>query len=90
MARDDQGISQKVFSNSQEQYAENEHNEFCLKENETFCQCWKMLNEVLLACPHYGYETWRVISFFYDGLSSSMRQLVEMMCNCEFMSKARD
>jgi hypothetical protein len=31
-----------------------------------------------------------VISFFYDGLTSNMRQFVEMMCNGEFMNKAPD
>jgi hypothetical protein len=63
---------------------------FAIKENETFFQCWERFKELLLACPHHGYETWRVISFFYDSLSSSMRQFVEMMCNGEFMSKAPD
>jgi len=28
--------------------------------------------------------------FFYDGLTSNMRQFVEMMCNGEFMNKAPD
>ena len=45
---------------------------------------------MLLACPHHGYETWRVISFFYDGLFSNMRQFVEMMGNGEFMNKSPD
>lgn len=60
---------------------------FSQKENETFFRCWERFKELLLTCPHHGYETWRVISFFYDGLSSEMRQFVEMMCNGEFMDK---
>jgi hypothetical protein len=63
---------------------------FAMKENETFFQCWERFKELLLSCPHHGYETWRVISFFYDRLSSKMRQFVEMMCNGEFMNKAPD
>ncbi len=60
---------------------------FAQKDGETFFQCWERFKDLLLACPHHGYEIWRVISFFYDGLSSNMRQFVEMMCNGEFMSK---
>ena len=60
---------------------------FSQKDGETFFQCWERFKDLLLACPHHGYEIWRVISFFYDGLSSNMRQFVEMMCNDEFMNK---
>jgi len=63
---------------------------FAMKENETFFQCWEWFKDLLLSCPHHGYETWWVISFFYDGLTSNMRQFVEMMCNGEFMNKAPD
>uniref|UniRef100_A0A2N9J0B0 Retrotransposon gag domain-containing protein n=1 Tax=Fagus sylvatica TaxID=28930 RepID=A0A2N9J0B0_FAGSY len=63
---------------------------FSQKENETFFQCWERFKDLLLACPHHGYDTWRVISFFYDGITSNMRQFVEMMCNGEFMSKSPD
>jgi hypothetical protein len=63
---------------------------FSQKENETFFQCWERFKDLLLACPHHGYDTWRVISFFYDDITSNMRQFVEMMCNGEFMSKSPD
>jgi hypothetical protein len=38
---------------------------FAMKENETFFQCWERFKELLLSCPHHGYETWQVISFFF-------------------------
>ncbi|KAL5722472.1 hypothetical protein ACHQM5_005988 [Ranunculus cassubicifolius] len=60
---------------------------FSQKENEVFFECWERFKELLLSCPHHGYEIWRVISFFYDGLTSTLRQFVEMMCNGEFMNK---
>lgn len=63
---------------------------FSQKENETFFQCWERFKELLLACPHHGYEKWSVISFFYDELFSNMRKFVEMMCNGEFMNKSSD
>ncbi|RVW70565.1 hypothetical protein CK203_059254 [Vitis vinifera] len=39
------------------------------------------------ACPHHGFDTWLLVSYFYDDMSSSMKQLLEMMCGGDFMSK---
>nr|CAN64984.1 hypothetical protein VITISV_037987 [Vitis vinifera] len=43
--------------------------------------------EVINACPHHGFDTWLLVSYFYDGMSSSMKQLLETMCGGDFMSK---
>ncbi|RVW64761.1 hypothetical protein CK203_065856 [Vitis vinifera] len=43
--------------------------------------------EAINACPHHGFDTWLLVSYFYDGMSSSMKQLLEMMCGGDFMSK---
>jgi hypothetical protein len=60
---------------------------FVQKENETFYQCWKRFKDLLSSCPCHGYEIWRTINFFYEGLMFQMRQFVEMMCNDEFLNK---
>ncbi|RVW57862.1 hypothetical protein CK203_042647 [Vitis vinifera] len=36
---------------------------------------------------HHGFDTWLLVSYFYDGMSSSMKQLLETMCGGDFMSK---
>ena len=41
-------------------------------------------------CPHHGFDTWLMVSYFYDGMSSSMKQLLETMCEGYFMSKNPD
>ncbi|WKA01473.1 hypothetical protein VitviT2T_019754 [Vitis vinifera] len=43
--------------------------------------------EAINACPHHGFDTWLLVSYFYDGMSSSMKQLIETMCGGDFMSK---
>ena len=43
--------------------------------------------EAINACPHHGFETWLLVSYFYDGMSSSMKKLLETMCGRDFMSK---
>ena len=43
--------------------------------------------EVLNACPHHGFDTWLLVNYFYDGISPTMKQLLETMCRGEFTSK---
>ncbi|KAL6340453.1 hypothetical protein AAG906_006117 [Vitis piasezkii] len=43
--------------------------------------------EAINACPHHGFATWLLVSYFYDGMSSSMKQLLKTMCGGDFMSK---
>jgi hypothetical protein len=41
-------------------------------------------------CPHHGFETWRLVSQFYEGLTPKDRQMVELMCNGTFENKDLD
>ncbi|RVW20523.1 hypothetical protein CK203_115283 [Vitis vinifera] len=50
------------------------------KENEKFYECWERYMEAINACPHHGFDTWLLVIYFYDGMSSSMKQLLETMC----------
>ena len=33
--------------------------------------------EALNACPHHWFDTWLLVSYFYDGISPTMKQLLE-------------
>ncbi|RVW12110.1 hypothetical protein CK203_087303 [Vitis vinifera] len=46
--------------------------------------------EVVNACPHHGFDTWMLVSYFYEGMSPTMKQLLETMCGGDFMSKSPD
>ncbi|RVW82200.1 Transposon Ty3-I Gag-Pol polyprotein [Vitis vinifera] len=63
---------------------------FSAKENEKFHECWERYMEAINACPHHGFDTWLLVSYFYDGMSSSMKQILETMCGGDFMSKNPD
>ena len=43
--------------------------------------------EALNACPHHGFDTWLLVSYFYDAISPAMKQLLETMCGGDFSSK---
>ena len=51
---------------------------------------WDGFKELLNICPHHGFETWRLVTYFYEGLIPQNRQVVEMMCNGEFRDKNYD
>ncbi|RVW75938.1 hypothetical protein CK203_051842 [Vitis vinifera] len=44
---------------------------------------WKLSTLVLTI----NFDTWLLVSYFYDGVSSSMKQLLDTMCGGDFMSK---
>ena len=46
--------------------------------------------EALNACPHHGSDTRLLVSYFYDVISPTMKQLLETMCGGDFMSKNQE
>ncbi|KAL6344369.1 hypothetical protein AAG906_039625 [Vitis piasezkii] len=58
-----------------------------MEKNEKFYECWERYMEAINACPHHGFDTWLLVSYFYDGMSFSMKQLLETMCGGDFISK---
>ena len=54
------------------------------------CQAWEIFRDLLNLCPYHGYESWCIVSYFYEGLTNRERQFVEMMCNGEFSQKDPD
>ena len=63
---------------------------FASHENEKFYQCWERYLETINDCPHHGFDTWMLVNHFYDGMSLSMKQLLETMCGGDFMSKIQN
>ena len=50
-------------------------------------QVWERFNSLLSSSPHHGFESWQEVSYFYDGLLSRDRQVVESMCKEAFLQK---
>ncbi|RVW52150.1 hypothetical protein CK203_077791 [Vitis vinifera] len=59
---------------------------FSTKKNEKFYECWERYMEAINAYPHHGFDTWLLVSYFYYGMHSSMKQLLETMCRGDFMN----
>jgi hypothetical protein len=54
---------------------------FSCSPNESFHQAWERFKDLLNACPHHGFEMWRLVSFFYNSLTADFKKLVSTICN---------
>ncbi|RVW87032.1 hypothetical protein CK203_048350 [Vitis vinifera] len=79
--------AKKFFPNHRTNGLKRQISNFSAKENEKFYECWERYMEAINVCPHHGFYTWLLVSYFYDGMSSSMKQLLETMCGGDFMNK---
>jgi hypothetical protein len=59
---------------------------FTQEEDEKFSESWERFQEMLIKCPPHGYEKWRLVQFFYQGLTQSNRSMIESMNGGAFLS----
>jgi hypothetical protein len=52
---------------------------FMQEENEKFSESWERFKDLLIKCPPHGYEKWRLVQFFYQGLAQPNRSMIELM-----------
>ena len=63
---------------------------FAALDSERFYQCWERYMETINACPHHAFDTWMLVNHFYDGMSPSMKQLLETMCGGDFLNNVAE
>ena len=80
----------KFFSAHKTNNLERKIYTFAAHDSERFYQCWERYLETISACPYHGFDTWMLVNHFYDGMSPSMKQLLETMCGGDFLSKNPD
>ena len=73
-------FSKKFFSAHKTNNLKRKIYTFAAHDSERFYQCWERYLETINACPHHGFDTWMLVNHFYDGMSSSMKRLLETMC----------
>lgn len=59
---------------------------FSQEEHEKFYECWERFKDLLLRCPHHGFETWHLIQYLYKGLTQSNHNMIESMNGGGFLS----
>ena len=84
------GFLKKFFSAHKTNNLKRKIYTFAAHDSERFYQCWERYLETISACPHHGFDTWMLVNHFYDGMSPSMKQLLETMCRGDFLRKNPD
>jgi hypothetical protein len=60
--------------------------EFKQKPTEQFPETWDRFQDLLLRCPHHGIDKSQLVQYFYNGLTSTSRTLVQSMHKGKFMA----
>jgi hypothetical protein len=63
---------------------------FTQEEEEKFSECWECLKDMLIKCLPHGYEKWRLVQFFYQGLAQPNCSIIESMNGGAFLSLTGD
>jgi hypothetical protein len=76
----------KFFPMSKVNECQKEISYFTQEEDERFSKSWEHFEELLIKCPPHGYEKWRLVQFFYKGLTQRNRSMIESMNRGAFLS----
>src|SRR5436853_4269469 len=76
----------KFFPMSRTNALRKDITDFVQRENEMFSECWERFKDLLLKCPHHGFETWRLVQYFYNGLTQADRSMIESMKGGRFLN----
>ena len=60
------------------------------EEDEEFAERWEWFKDLLIKCPPHGYEKWRLVQFFYQGLAQPNCSMIESMNGGAFLSLTGD
>ena len=52
-----------------------------------FHETLEILKDLTRKCPHHTIPKWKLVQYFYDGLSERHRQMVDASCGGTFMLK---
>ena len=65
-----------------------EINVFVQIYGENFNECWERWKDLLLKCPHHGFEKWQLVQYFYQALTPHFRAMVDATCGGSLMCKS--
>ena len=64
--------------------------DFYQDEQEKFYASWERFKDLISKCPHQGFETWRLVQYFYNGLTQKNHNIIKSMNGGGFLSLMDD
>uniref|UniRef100_A0A2N9EZX6 RNA-directed DNA polymerase n=1 Tax=Fagus sylvatica TaxID=28930 RepID=A0A2N9EZX6_FAGSY len=77
----------KYFPPHKVQQVKRKISSFIQGENESLFQAWERYKDLFNFCPTHSYENWRLVAYFYEGLTPRDRQFVQLSCGGGFLQK---
>ena len=59
-------------------------------DGETFYEAWDLYKELLRKCPHHSFPKWMQVNHFYNGLTSTIRTLLDISVRGILMRKSEE
>ena len=76
----------KFFPMSRTNSLRKDITDFYQRDSEMFFEGWERFKDLLLKCPHHGFEKWRLVQHFYNGLTQIDRSMIESMKGGRFLN----
>ncbi|KAI3472472.1 hypothetical protein Pfo_031258 [Paulownia fortunei] len=61
--------------------------QFRQKDFELLYEAWERFKDFLRRCPQHGYEAWRQVQYFFNGLDRRTRTIIDVAASGTLMSK---
>jgi hypothetical protein len=82
-----QEFYKKFFPPHKVQQVKRKISNFAQGNDEILFMAWERFKDTYNFYPTHGYDTWRLVSYFYEGLQPRDRQFVQVACGGEFLQK---
>jgi len=60
---------------------------FTQRDRESLYDVWERFKEMIRLCPHHGLEKWLIVHTFYNGLSYTIKMIVDVAAGGALMNK---
>ena len=75
-----QEFYKKFFPPHKVQQVKRKISNFAQGNDETLFMAWERFKDTYNFCPTHKNDTWRLVSYFYEGLHPRDRQFVQVAC----------
>ena len=82
-----QEFYKKFFPPHKVQQGKRKISGFVQGNDETLFMAWERFKDTYNFYPTHGYDTWRLVSYFYEGLLPRDRQFIQVACGGGFLQK---
>jgi hypothetical protein len=82
-----QEFYKKSFPPHKVQQVKRKISSFIQGNNGTLFMAWERFKDMYNFCPIHGYDTWRLVSYFYKGLHPRDRQFFQVAYGGGFLQK---